>query len=247
MKKLAVIYRAVNLETGDLPKREFRPLFFDKKHCWKGFYREFNRPDTDIYVLFDAPKDNLDGELSNYIRSFSVKEFKFIHCCDNKNSLIECINLTEELKNNYEFFGHQECDYEFAKGTGEFTLDALNLGYHPITLYQHPDRNLRHPTTGLYTGYDDICHGKEMIGLTNYSYVRTCESTTCSFFFSSEWFSKWKDTYIKHIQEGIGAPNDRMFWRFLYLNGERLWSDVFGKSVHMDKRHISPFFKWCFD
>lgn len=240
---LAIIYRACSLETENKPRKSLRPPWFCKKHCWKGFYREFNRQDTDIYVLFDAAPDETKGDLLNYIQSFKIKEFQFIHCQDNKNSLLTCINFIETLKDKYDFFGLAEDDFEYVQGAGVFTEDALDLGYHPLVLADHPDRYFREHNTRLFLGGTDITLGFDYIGLTNYGHVRTVESTMFTFFFAREWYSNFKKELVDFSQLGEGAPSDRPMWRALLKKKTRLWSPIPTYATHCSEP-LSPFFRY---
>ena|SRR3990167_4139796 len=236
MKELAIIYRACPSEINN-PKQG-RPSSFSKERCYESFYNNFAHK-SDIYVVWDGDKNN---RLYEYIEktAHSINIIS-IDVKDNKKSLEACFNLAEKLDNRY--LGFVEDDYKWLPKSYEFTIDALKLGYDPLTLYNHPDRYLR-DDRGWYVGGTDQTLGRDLVGLTNHGYIRTCESTTGSFMCSKEFFNMVKAELYKFNNEGTGAMNDRAFWRFINNNYPfRLWSAIPGMSCHM-QLPLTPHVNW---
>ena len=226
MRNLAVIYRSCPSELNS--HKPGRPSFFDKEKCYKSLYNNFAHS-SDLFVIWDGDKDNRFYELIE-----STKNSVNIICIDvkdNKKSLESCYQLAEKI--DHEYLAFIEDDFLWKEGSCKFLIDALKLGYDPITLYDHPDRYLPDQRR-LYVGGTDSTSGNEYIGLTNFGYVRTCESTTCTFSCSKEFFDLTKEDLHYFNNIGHGAPEDRKYWvRVREKYNIRLWSAIPGLACHM--------------
>ena len=237
MNELSVIYRACPLELDN--HKPGRPAFFDKEKCYKSFYNSFAHK-SDIHIVWDG---NTDNRLYKCIEqtSHSVKIHQ-INVKNNQRSLEYCYDLAYKLPNPYVYFC--EDDYMYLPNSYEFMIDALKLGYNPLTLYEHLDRFLFDDVTKLYVGGTDETIGQDYIGLTKFGRVRTVESTTCSFACSKNLFDYIKDHLYRFNTDGIGAPLDRPLWRYVNSNlNIRLWSAIPGLACHM-VLPLTPFIDW---
>lgn len=105
-----------------------------------------------------------------------------------------------------------------------------------FTLYHHPDRIFIH---------DDITRGQEWIYVIKYGYVRTGEATTGTVAFSKDLFIKVKDILIQFAYSGVGAPDDRGFFRHLIRNNiARLWHPIHSYSTHVVSLFLGLFIDW---
>lgn len=222
MNELTVIYRAYGGETIPPFKKE-RPVWFNKKKCWKSFYDSFGGK-CKIHLVWDGD----ENELSEYVSKFVA--LNKVNYKGNQESLSYCYDLMASVETP--FCANIEDDYLWLPGSYEFLMDALKLGYDPITLFDHPDRYSL-GTNNWYTGGTDITQGRDYIGVTNYGYVRTCESTTASFASSKNFILMYKEMFHHYNNIGNGAPEDRKLWRHLSQLNVRLWSSIGGLCTHV--------------
>lgn len=227
MSKLTCIYRACGSELKE--KREGRPLWFDKKNCFLSFLYAFNNPNTQIIVVWDGDTDN---ELYRLVKSYETIQVIEINEKNNQKSLLKCYEIAKNDVQS-EFVGFFEDDYLFCNKSGDFTINALEHGYDPLTLYNHPDRYISNHSYRI--GVFDMTLGHDFIGATDFGYVRTVESTTCSFFTTKKGFDCIYQDLIDFCNSGVGAPNDRGFWlHFLKKYKQaRLWGAIPSQSTHV--------------
>lgn len=228
MDKIGVIYRACGSEC-DKPK-PFRPSWFSKQKCWDSFINEFDTPDYDIHVIWDGPRN----ALSETMESANVK-IDYMNYQNNQKSLLGCYVLADNLTHCDGLY-FVEDDYIHRYGAGRVFKEGLNR-FKFITLYDHPDR---------YTAaHTDITYNQEAIFLGEKSYWRTVESTTCTVGISKPLFNMLKDDLFRFCEKGVGAPEDRAFYRHVIMNrGLRLFGAMPGYSTHCVQGLLSPLVDW---
>lgn len=240
MQKLAVIYRACNSEVGP-PIRDIRPSWFSKIKCWQSFYKAFGgRDNVEIFVVFDSGQES---ELTIEIKKYKINTFESVNFHSNTKSMLHCYDkFKNELSDKFSYFALFEDDYEFKQKACDFLIDALELKYDPLSLFVHADRFIptKHKNSIIFIGGGDVTLWNDAIGLTNYGYVRTIESTTGSFACSSDFFVREYDRLVYFATKGVGAPEDRSYWRDLYSRGTRLWAPVYSLSNHLVKSDMTP-------
>ncbi len=232
MKKYLAIYRACGSETESI--KPFRPGWFNKLSCWNNFFAIFKEW-FDIAVIWDGDKDN---QLYSEIAKASLRgeiSLRRINYKNNQQSLLECYKLADELSNEYKGFYFIEDDYLHKFNAAKVLIEGL-ARFNFVTLYDHMDRYL-YPQ-------NDTTFGQEYLSLTNSSHWRTVESTTCSVAMISPIFKIVKSLLIEYCNKGIGAPEDRSFYRFLVTNGLRLFSPIPGYSTHCVQGLLSPLVDW---
>ena len=235
--ELLVIYRACGNELLPQNFKNGRPSWFNKLNCYNSFYQCFVRK-ADIHVVWDGDKNN---GFYHYIKGFLHQTIHEIDARNNQKSLEYCYDLIGASSAKY--VNLAEDDYQWLAGSYEFMIDALKLGYDPLTLYDHPDRYIQ-DGRGWYVGATDETLGRDYHGLTNRGFVRTIESTTCSFACSKKFFDTTKDALYHFNEIGHGAPEDRKYWRYINNNYPfRLWCANPGLICHL-QLPLTPHRDW---
>ncbi len=229
-KLLTCIYRACPLELEIKDFRVLRKPYFDKHKCFKSFWNSFNNEYCNIIVVWDGEKNN---SLFQYISSFPVE---IIETQEHGNtpSLLKCYQLVTQINTPFGYL--IEDDYAHLPNSFHVLIDMFFYSDF-ISLYDHPDRYGP-------MGKQDITFGKEHIFIGKYCHLRTAESTTMSFGFRKETLNKYYETLIKAANRGIGAADDRGWWREMIGYGYRLVTPIPGVNSHLVKDCESPFINW---
>ena len=227
MSKLVSIYRACGNEIEESNFRPSRPKWFSKFKCWKSFFNSFQK--EEIHIVWDGP----ENKLSEYIKSFPNHYFHNLPGVGNQKSLLACYDLAKQT--NSEYINFVEDDYFWYPHACDLMLAGL-VKFNFVTLYLHPDRT-REPS-------DDITYGREFFLKTISSYWVSNESTTCSFACSRPVFNHCEQNLRDFCNKGVGAPDDRGFFREMAKNGLRLFSPVYAFSTHCEEPHVAQFMDW---
>jgi hypothetical protein len=226
--KLNIFYRACANETDGVLRPE-RPMWFDKKKCFKSFWNEFgNKNNISIKILWDGSENHF----STFLKSFGV-DFVSLDYKNNQKSLIHCYELAKGEDCDFYFFC--EDDYSFLPGSCNF-LEELIKYKELATLYHHPDRIIRK---------DDITYAREIIEATNNGYIRTGESTTQTFIVSKRIFNNLFDVFVHFCNIGTNAPADRDLFRHLITNYNiRLWHPITSYATHCVNGCLGFYVDW---
>lgn len=217
---LNVIYRFCNLPCLE---RHNRPEWFSKINCFESIYQNFIENDIRLYCVQDGD----DGPLTDFIKSKNnITEFINIKYKSNSKSLNFCLELPDKIPDGDLYF--VEDDFLHTKNCKTVLLEGIK-NFELVTLFDHLDR---------YQRTDDITQNCESIHLTESSYWRTCESTTCTWACSKFMWNKIKNDAIIH------NLNDRMFFRHLIEKKIRLWSPIKSCSTHCDINGLAPLVDW---
>lgn len=216
---------------GEGPAPYERTEWFDKRVYFKSFAQELDE-NVKVTVVYDGDAPTLkDYILKNWVEK-KPQQFKFhqIYMRDNLASLRECYRLADEDKES-EFFYFLEDDYLHRPGWLKVLKEGFNLLPQTslITLYDHKDR---------YTRSDDATQGQEHIKMSESTYWRTAESTTCTVAMRRILWEKVREVFIQ------GGLADREVFRFLIPYGVRLWQPMPGFSTHDHILFMSPFVDW---
>jgi hypothetical protein len=233
IKKLCILYRACNKELVKSEFNQSRPPWFSKFKCWDSFFWSFgNRPDIDIFVLFDGKKED---ELARHILLSQIKDIEFIPNIGNKESLIRCYNFLEMYNYMFDYVFFAEDDYLYRPDSDKILIEGLeSFGSqgHFITLYDHLNRYLPPNITG------DVTTGQDYCLLTKSSHWRTGDSTTGSVAMTKELFNKVKERLIFH------NVHDCAFYREMLGLGHRVFNCIPGRSTHVNQVYASPLIDW---
>lgn len=230
MRQLSIIYRACSKELNVSEFNQSRPIWFDKKKCWRSFFDNFGvNKNVRIVVVFDGDKDN---DLSQYIKRDNINEIIYLNNVGNKESLIYCYNLAKTIECDY--FCLFEDDYLWLPDSYKILIEGLdrfgNFGL--ISLYHHPDRIFRN---------DDITLGHEYILATNSCYWRTAESNTATFGTSKKLFDKYFQEFIDcNIHDRLLFTNLIKKYNMRHFTPV---SDRYG-CTHVNQFFFSLYFNW---
>ena len=230
--RLHIIYRCCELETGNKPKRECRPHWFDKEKLLLNLLEEFKFKQANQIcdVEFSAIHDGPIGPLYDILNGYKFINLDKINRNSNEESLLSSLDFAKGIPDtDYIYF--VEDDYLHKPGSinalfGGFKYNSL------ITLYDHPDR---------YTRTDDVDYGRTQLFLDNSNncYWRTGESTTCTWAIT-------QDLYLSHVAKVAlkHKLNDRELFRELYRERIKLISPMRGFSTHCHEPFLSPLVEW---
>lgn len=246
--KLLVVYRCCPAETGNLPKKNVRPVGFSKEICIDSLIkRDFvKHTAVDFKIIYDTrTSDSFYSYLIGLENSNKNQvDMHTINVCDNEKSYkysleYACRELNKE-GSPYKYVYFVEDDYchspkwlaNLADGfiliKEELTKLGISSGNGFVSLYDHPDR---------YDRDDDLTYLDEKLTTGVFSHWRTAESTTCTWAATKSMFNK---VYSTALALGI---QDREFFRTIYKTyGSRLVTPIPGASTHMHYPFLSPFF-----
>jgi hypothetical protein len=216
-----IIYRFCNKPCTE---RHNRPEWFSKINCFESLYQNFIIKDN--YKLY-CIQDGEDDKLTEFIKNKNkIENFININYKSNAASLNFCLNYADNIKNGDFYFVEDDFLHKPNAATIlEEGIDKFKL----ISLYDHLDR---------YTVEDDITKNCESIAISNSSYWRTAESTTCSWACSRQ---NWEQ--IKNHAKQFNL-NDREFFRNLIQKNIRLWTPIKAYSTHCMNNLLSPLINW---
>lgn len=232
MNDLAIIFRCCSNEADGTSLKSLRPHFFSKIKCFKSVIDTFyNKPNIKIYIIHDGEK-NLS--YWTYLTLYPNVKIYEINEKNNQKSLDFCYKLADTLPESAYFF--LEDDFLLLPQTYDLCFDALNIGIQIFSPFDHIDRYIQNN--------GDICFGQETIILGRNSHYRTAESTTCSCLFTKKTFKDLRLLLDYFNNKGVGAPNDREFFRFIYKDYKyRLFTALPGSATHMSNP-LAPLIDW---
>ena len=230
--ELTTIYRAYPGELTPETFKQCRPTWFNKINCWNRLLNEVGHA-SKLHVVWDGRVDNvLYEEISKqsaWIKIHHIDEK------DNQKSLEFCYKLAETLDTEYLAF--MEDDWIVLPGFYNVLMEGLEkFPSHFVFPYDSPHR--------YDPAYNDITWGQDYVLTTKNSWWKTSESLMCSVAMSKKLFDKVKHLLYKHCREGIGGPNDRMFFRECLNYGIRTWTSIPTKCTHVVNSDLSPFVDW---
>lgn len=229
-KILTCIYRACDLELTANSFRSLRRPYFDKRKCFKSFWDSFNNQYCEIILVWDGDKNN---DLYRYVSALPIK---IVHMEERGNtpSLLKCYELAQTINTPFGYL--IEDDYAHLPNSFYVLIDMFYYS-DLVSLYDHPDRYgpMRQ---------QDITLGKEYIYVGKYCHFRTAESTTMSFGFRKETLNKYYSSLVAAAKRGVGAADDRGWWREMVVNGYRLVTPIPALNSHLVKNCESPFINW---
>lgn len=216
-----IIYRFCNTPCGE---RHNRPDWFSKITCFESLYKNFAIKDNyKIYCI----QDGEDDQLTYFIKSKNkIERFININYKSNAASLDFCLNYADSLKEGDFYF--IEDDFLHRKNSDKILQEGLNK-FNLISLYDHLDR---------YTVDDDVTKNCESISLTESSYWRTAESTTCTWACTRNMWDLIKQDAKKFNLQ------DRGFFRHLISKNIKLWTPIKAYSTHCMNHLLSPLINW---
>ena len=225
IKFLCNIYRACGTEIESTNYRPLRPPYFSKYKCANSFLSpevgNFKNDTSDVIVIWDGIKNNL----YDYIQSLNPTRTITCDFKSNQLSLDYAFSLIKELINDYSFFFIAEDDHLYSKHS--FSVLREGLEAFPdqfIALCDHADRY--RPNNGdIIKGYGTY--------ITNSTHWQIVESTLMSFGFSAQMFLDFEEDLRRFNLNGIGAPLDREFFRYIISKQKRLLTPIPGMSSHM--------------
>jgi len=238
VKKLITIFRTYAGETdGNL--NPVRPDWFSKYACLNSVVWEFRQTeDCELHLIWDGdPTETCDYlEEIKKQRTISITKIHYPGKLGNKGAVDYSYKLLEELEGEYCYLC--EDDHLHRKSAKNVLLSLFHRS--PLAcLYDNPDRYNN-------IGLTDITLGKEYIMWNDdvKVHARTAESTVQTFGVSKDVFMKFKETFYKHLNDGIGAPNDRPLFKSLIFNGLRLVTPIPSYATHVVKGGLAPGVDW---
>jgi hypothetical protein len=226
MNTAAIFWCSQSEVDGTYIGHHHRPLWFDKKKCFKSFHDAATKAGLDIYVIYDG----LPNGYSEYIQSKPIKEFIYLNNRNASKSLQDVYNRIYAMIDVYDYFYISEDDYLY-KTDAFIVLEegVKKIGQDGVySLYEHPDR---------YTRTDDMTYGKEFINITKSCYWRTVESTCYTFCLTKKVLLKYRNELTKPLL-------DRDLFRFLLSENIRLWCPMPSQASHMNENLFASFVNW---
>lgn len=216
-----IIYRFCNTPCSE---RHNRPNWFSKIVCFESLYKNFVTKDNyRIYCI----QDGEDDQLTHLIKSKNkIERFININYKSNAASLDFCLNYADNIKEGDFYF--VEDDFLHRQNASKILEEGISK-FNLVSLYDHPDR---------YTIEDDVTKNCEAISLTDSSYWRTAESTTCTWACTRNMWEIIKDDAKRFNLK------DRDFFRNLVYKNIRLWTPIKAYSTHCMENLLSPLINW---
>jgi hypothetical protein len=225
---MKIIYRI-----SDSGYNKVKPDYINNENCLKNFCNVFFDHIYDILVIADNCSDDTINMIKKYIDPVNIRKVSISHGAGTFNLALDEALRYDDLTTIY----FVENDYLHKQSSPKIIMEGLELGYHYVSLYDHPDKYMNGANPFVEDGGEvtrvmltDSCHWK----LTN--------STTMTFAAKVSTL-KQDEVILREFTSGT-HPND--FQMFLALREKQrgLVTPIPGYSTHGETAWLSPLTDW---
>jgi len=226
---MKIIYRI-----SDTGYNKTKPDYINNENCLSNAVKVFDGADWSIIA------DNISPETDNMIQTLKSKDhIKYVNIGHGAGTFnIALAEALEHSDNDIIYF--LENDYLHKESAQLFIEEAINMGAHYVTLYDHPDKYIDADSGGN----PHIHGGGEVtkVFLTNSSHWKLTNSTTMTFATKVKTLREDESIWRKYT---IGSyPKD--FDAFMELRNKKrvLVSPIPSCATHGETAWLAPLINW---